>query len=272
MTLNAGMRTSGSGDKAVVRRLGIGYGFIGVVLFLTACAAEFGAPSASPREPAGRFYRPDGTGPLPAMVLLPPCGGLGRYVFEWAEFLKADGYVALAVDTLSPRRVTDLCLKGTHTVHEVAGDALDALTYLRSLPFVDQNRIGVMGWSHGAMAALVATSSQPRRGGFRVLVTFYPDCGYFVHGTIIPVLLLLGESDDWTPPGQCAKVATRLQQEGRPVVWKVYPGAAHGFDNVGFGNRVVTYRGFTMRYDPAATADAKARVREFLGQYLMRAP
>ncbi|MBI4609115.1 MAG: dienelactone hydrolase family protein [Candidatus Rokubacteria bacterium] len=264
------MLTHGGRQRVGFRRFGTRSVALGLVLSLTACASQVGVQSTTPPQPAGRLYRPEGPGRFPALVLLPTCAGLRPHVFDWAELLKAEGYVALAVDTLSPRGATDLCLKGKHTVHEVAGDAVEALVHLRSLPFVDQDRIGVIGWSHGAMAALVAIRSGPRGRGFRLAIAFYPDCGYVAYDTTIPVLLLLGEVDDWTPPGQCVKVTKQLQREGRPVVWKVYPGAHHGFDVAGFGNRTVVYRGYTMRYDPAATADAKERVRAFLAQHLRR--
>jgi len=193
---------------------------------------------------------------------------VGGYVFKQAELLKGEGYVAFAVDTLSPRRVTDLCLKGRHTVDDVAEDAFRALAYLRSLPFVERDRIGVMGWSHGAMAVLSAISTQPRSGGFQAAVVFYPDCAYFSQNTTVPLLLLLAELDDWTPPRQCAEMATRLQQQGQAVVYKVYPGAHHGFDQ--FRHQTVTYRGYTLGYNPVATADARATIRAFLNQYLRR--
>ena len=241
---------------------------LGLAVSLLACASEAVVQSTSTAQPAGRLYRPEGNGPFPAIVLLPACGGLGGYVFAQAELLKADGYVAFAVDTLSPRRATDLCLKGRHTVDDVAGDAFQALAYLRALPFVDRDRIGVMGWSHGAMAALTAISTQPRSGAFQVAVAFYPDCAYFSGNTAIPVLLLLGERDDWTPPGECVKTAARLQQQGRAVIYKVYPGAHHGFDQ--FRSQTVTYRGYTLGYDPVATADARASIRAFLVQHLRR--
>lgn len=241
---------------------------ITVVLSLLGCVSQVGTQSAPLSQPAGKLYRPSGNGPFPGMVLLPACGGLGGYVFGQAERLKAEGYVAFGVDTLSPRGVTDLCLKGRHTVDDVAGDAFQALAYLRSLPFVDRDRIGVMGWSHGAMAALTAISTQPRSNAFQVAVAFYPDCAYFSQNTAIPVLLLLGARDDWTPPEECVKTAIRLQQQGQAVIYKVYPGAHHGFDQ--FRSQTVTYRGYTLGYDPVATADARENIRAFLAQYLRR--
>ena len=54
------------------------------------------------------LVRPDGAGPLPAMVLLQTCGGLSKGIFEWANWLKSEGYAALIVDSFSPRGTTDV--------------------------------------------------------------------------------------------------------------------------------------------------------------------
>lgn len=243
-------------------------------------------PSISPSEPVtltGYLYRPEGAGPFPAMVLLHTIGGLRPHVFNWAEWLKAEGYVALAVDSLSPRGLSGISLARGQVrppgVHKVVEDALGAIVYLRSLHFVDRERIGVMGWSYGAMAALQAARERYGQlallygGPFRGAVAFYPECGYLAEDTRIPILLLLGEADDWTPPGLCVQVAKRLQQAGQTISWTVYPEAHHGFDQAELGSRFVKARGrFTLRYDSRATAEAKERVRSFLSQYVRGVP
>lgn len=242
-------------------------------------------PTASLSMPVtltGYLYRPEGTGPFPAMVLLHTIGGLRPHVFNWAEWLKAEGYVALAVDSFSPRgidpiRVARMEIRPPGIPIHVE-DAFGAEGYLRSLPFVDKERIGVMGWSYGAMAALQAASglyanlAQAAGSRFRAAVAFYPDCGYFAD-TRIPLLLLLGEADDWTPPGQCVREAKRLQQAGQTVILKVYPGVHHGFDQaeLGAGARIARGR-YTLKYDSLAFADARERVRAFLGQYVPQVP
>lgn len=246
-------------------------------LLLAGCAAQVEFQSASPHQPvtlAGTLYRPDGPGPFAAMVLLHTCAGLGPHVFDWAAWLKAEGYVALVVDSFSPpSRLKNVCGIGSNpSVYEVTADALGALAHLRSLPFVDQDRIGVMGWSYGGMAALQASNSvaQPPGGGFRVSVAFYASCDPYFASPVIPILLLLAEADDSTPSAPCVTAAERFQQLGRTVVWTVYPGAHHGFDKAELGATTVS-KGYTMKYDAAAAADAAKRVRAFLAQYLRRA-
>jgi hypothetical protein len=51
----------------------------------------------------GQLYRPDGPGAFPAVVVLPGCGGIQPLHHRWAHTLQQWGYVALLVDSLSPR-------------------------------------------------------------------------------------------------------------------------------------------------------------------------
>jgi len=256
-----------------MRRFGVRLLALGFVLFLGGCVSSIRFQTGSDEHTMidGYLFRPEGTGPFPAMVLLHTCGGIRPHVYDWAWWLKAQGYVALAVDSFSPRGISD-CWSGPRFKFDSAWDAIGALAYLRSLPFVDEERIGVMGWSLGAGEALLTTNEVgsvfPKRyddSRFRVAVSFYPPCNDLPHRPAIPILLLLGEADDWTPPFSCVERAKLLQQEGRKVFWKVYPGAHHGFDQ-DVRSRVI--RGHTLEYDGAATADSEKRVRAFLGQYL----
>ena len=108
----------------------------------------------------------------------------------------------------------------------------------------------------------------------RAAITFYPACtdnpGW---RDAPPLLMLLGARDDWTSPTRCARLAERMRLAGQPVEVVTYPNAQHGFDDAGL-RRPVTVRdarggrGATIAYDPAAHADARVRVREFLRRVL----
>ena len=220
----------------------------------------------------GTLAKPEGNGPFPAMVLLHGCSGLLASHTQWAASLGAEGYVTLLVDSHSPRRMTTSCV-GAGASGDRVWDALGALRYLRSLPFVAGDRIGVMGWSEGGSVALRA-SSDPlaayaiKAPGFRATVALYPGCGNNLSSdTTAPVLLLLGEKDDWTSPIPCVQIAKELQHASRPVEYVVYPRATHAFDEASLRG-VVTYLGHQLKYDPAATSDARKRIKVFLERHL----
>jgi dienelactone hydrolase len=264
-----------SREIAGVRRIWLAYAVLAIGLLVFGCTQSVRFPSASSQQRdmlVSSLYRPAGDGPFPALVLLHGCSGLGENALRWASWLKDEGYVALVVDSFYPRHISNICgPQGWMTlgVGDRVWDALGALTYLRSLPFVERDRIGVMGWSHGGATALRASGKrlQPPDGGFRVAVAFYPSCSGNLSNDSIPVLLLLGELDDWTPAEPCVEIAKRLSQEGAPVLWTVYPKAYHGFD---VQRRGRVYLGHYLDYNPWATSDSEGRIRTFLAQYLRR--
>ena len=219
----------------------------------------------------GDLYRPDRAGRLPAVVLLAPCGGVTQHMGEWASWLKQQGYVILIVDSFSPRGAANACHGESPKVADASRDALAALSYLKTLPFVDADRVAVVGWSHGGGAALYVSRLrrlEPELAGrpaFRAVVAFYPGCMFLDVQTQTPTLMLLAGRDDWTPPDQCLAAGDHLRQQQRPVSWVVYSNAYHAFDQPG---PMRTYLGHALAYDGAATNASREEVRTFLSVHL----
>ena len=164
-------------------------------------------------------------------------------------------------------------------------DASAALAHLRALPFVRRDRLGVMGLSWGAMAAIrLAGSSYQKRlahgaEGLRAIASFYPGCGsdspnlaaqatyQWGDDIVTPVMLLLGAIDDESPPHFCTDKADSLKARGQPISYKVYPNTTHAFDwrILGLQER----RGpFLYRYNPDATEDAWRDVKALFERHL----
>jgi dienelactone hydrolase len=116
-------------------------------------------------------------------------------------------------------------------------DVLGAVAYLAERPDVDPKRIGLVGWSNGASTVLAATNlHHPDVAAATVkpafAVAFYPDCAADLkrgYEPDAPLLMLLGQADDWTPAAPCRALA-RAAAEPRPQI-EVYAGAYHGFDD-----------------------------------------
>ncbi len=97
-----------------------------------------------------------------------------------------------------------------------------------------------------------------------------------VYQPITPLLILVGENDDWTPAKPCEELTERAEAAGYPVAIKVYPGAQHSFDGSAptryLPNRrnanSDTGRGATTGGDPAAWADAIREVTAFFAKEL----
>src|ERR671937_751231 len=128
---------------------------------------------------SGAVSKPTGGGPFPAMILLHGCGGPQPGNALWAAELNKWGYVTIEIDSFVHRGVREICTDPTRvTVSERVVDAYAALDYLRTLAFVDKDRIGAMGWSHGAMVVQLALwrhrgVDEPR---FKTGVAMYPRC------------------------------------------------------------------------------------------------
>jgi len=231
-------------------------------------AATVGAPSSgAPAE----LSVPEGPGPFPAVVVLHGCDGVGPHYRNWARQLRDWGYVAMLVDSFRPRGVYNVC----DQVMEVpplwqAQDAFAAADYLRGLPNVRADRIGVIGFSHGASAVmrtvLAGAVPQGHATPFAAAVAFYPGCGRPASPLATDTLILIGDADDWTPAPQCVTWRDQVQRAGHSVQLKIYPGALHNFD--GGPALPQVYVGHRVGRDAAAASDAIATTQAFFAQHL----
>jgi len=98
----------------------------------------------------GNLFKPEGNGRFPAVVVLHGCAGIDYHFRAWAEQLVEWGYVALIADSFRPRGVNRVCGKSYRVPGlERASDAYGAAIYLKQLPYVVSENIGLMGFSHG---------------------------------------------------------------------------------------------------------------------------
>ncbi len=234
----------------------------------------------------------------PALVLLHGCGGvfgrgplLAERYTELASRLAALGVQTLVVDSLTPRGERELCTQrlGQRKTTQLQRrrDALGALQWLAAQPGVDRTRIGLLGWSNGGSTVLAATNlahAEVTRAPVKpsLAVAFYPGCaterdrGYL---PAAPLLMLLGEADDWTPAAPCKELAAAARSEPRPQ-WVAFEGAHHGFDSTAavrlrtdVPNGATEKAGVHVGGHPQARALAAQRLQAFLrAQWQLPAP
>lgn len=227
----------------------------------------------------GHLSRPPGEGPFPAMVLLHGCAGIQPTHYRWSELLNEQGYVTLIPDSFSPRSVMNRCTQdaGPDMHQDRSLDAMGALAYLQSRADINVERIGIMGWSHGATMALETVS---RRGlasrknpAFELAITMFPYC-VADRRFDLPVLILIGEADDWSPAAYCRDLAAQNEPSGM-VTLITYARVFHAFDLMEVADGFAAYgpnqMQYWVKYDPRAHQDAIVRVRTFLTEH-MRAP
>jgi dienelactone hydrolase len=239
------------------------------------------------------LFRPDGAGPFPAVVAMHGCAGLYRKdgktaarEADWAMRLRDGGFAVLLVDSFGSRGQGSQCRVPTDdrdilTFRERASDAFAALAYLQSRADVIKDRISLLGWSNGGLTVLHVVRQAAERAkddGFAKAIAFYPPCrDALTRGnwrTRIPLLILIGEADDWTPPEPCRALAEDASRDGGPVSLVSYPGAYHDFDHPDLPVRRLTGLSATpgnsgaahVGSNPAAREDAYTRVLEFLAR------
>ncbi|HEX7928094.1 MAG TPA: dienelactone hydrolase family protein [bacterium] len=239
-----------------------------------------------------KVYVPKGEGPFPAMVVMHHCAGIRSVTVEWTQRLVEWGYVVAVPDSFTPRGYPKgVCGDGSKVGYVTrATDAYAALHLLEQRKDVIAAHIGVMGHSHGGMTTLatasnaIAKTAQSRAGAtetFHAAVAFYPWCGddttAFTYGngptymTRVPLLMLVGAMDDWTPAAACEDLAKASIRGNQPVQITVYPDARHSFDGVAPVIKVAEARkgkGATIGGNPAARAASIVATRAFLADHL----
>jgi dienelactone hydrolase len=219
------------------------------------------------------LYTPSGAGPYPVVMLLHGCGGVTPNIPAWAQWLQSEGYAALAVHSFPGRGLRNVCADSSPLFPAMrAADVFAAAAKVQAMGIVDRDRLALIGFSHGGSTALAAWRTQPQHPNvtLRAIVAFYPGCRHRRPANVgTPLLILIGDKDDWTPAEGCRQLAEAARQASRPVTLIVYPDAAHHFDGAHLKKRTYVSiarggQGATIEYSPAAHADAEKQVKQFL--------
>jgi dienelactone hydrolase len=234
---------------------------------------ELETPLARSPPLQGYLRQPGGRGPSPAVVLLHDCAGNWRRLDEtWGKPIASWGYVTLTVDSFGPRGIKNTCGGGAG---RLAFDAYRALGFLVKQPFVDPDRVAVLGFSQGARLALASVEhgslEQTSASKFHAAIAFYPPCRTFRGNMTVPTLILIGELDDWTPAEECRNMVegrddwgvSRQKGEGIPARLIVFPGAYHAFDSPAL-RTPIQYFGHHLEFNQEAADRAAEALRDFL--------
>lgn len=251
--------------------------------------------SSAPSEPDMGIYKPAGPGPFPALILSHNCAGIMDHIGDWTNLLVTAGYVAFVVDSFTQRyiRLGENCkFPPRMNTSESTLDAYHALEHLAGQPYVDKERIGLLGFSWGAMVGLLAARKdiadilprQRRELRFRAVASLYPHCfipeirlpqggamsvEWLGPATDRPLLVLMGERDEETPPKFCLPRLEALKAAGANVDWQVYPGATHFWDGRRYsGHANDTFYGVkhVIRFNAEVTRASQQRVLQFMAR------
>ena len=212
-------------------------------------------------------------------------GPMGQDVTnEWSaginEILARHGFIVFTIDNRGTGfRGTDFDAPLYRHMGKVeVADQLVGVDYLRSLDFVDPDRIGMWGWSYGGYMTLMSLFKHP--DVFAAGVSGAPVTDWTLYDThyterylgtpqnnaegyeasavfpyaenlAAPLLLIHGMADDNVLFTNSTKLMKTLQDEGRPFDVMTYPGSKHGLTRV-----------------PATGRHAYAHILRFFRQHL----
>lgn len=214
----------------------------------------------------GYLARPMKAGQYPGVIVIHQNIGLDDHVRDVARRFAKEGYVALAPDFLSRHGGTMKANpkgEGLSNIRELAPaqgvveDAEAGIRYLRVLPDVRRDRIGVVGFCWGGGMAFI-TATQAR--DIKATVVYYgasPDPLDLVKNIQAPVMAHYGEKDAGITKGVPATEAA-MKKYNKVYDYKIYPGAGHAFNDDSRPDR----------YTAAAAKEAWERTMEFFKKQL----
>lgn len=188
----------------------------------------------------GTLTYPQGTvGNVPAMVIMHSSGGINNSIGEWSETFLKMGIATFVVDSFGPRGISTTTEDQTQiTSGTSVVDALMALKTVAAQPKVDPKRIGVIGFSRGALAAATSSFESVRAAvlgadnplKFALHVPFYGGCTQVGTPTKSPILLFAAAHDDFVSIGSCNDAVSKMKEKGANIEYVVYSHVFHGFD------------------------------------------
>ena len=203
----------------------------------------------------GYWFPVNAKEPRPAVITLHGCNGalddsahLNRSWMRDAGWFNAEKMHLLVLDSFTPRGLKSICdippMRRTIQEEDRRNDVFAAIQWLAQQPGVDRNRIVIMGRSHGGQTALSvldrsdkavqAQTIQPR-----AVIALYPGCVKFTkmwnYELSAPLLLMIGESDDWTQAKYCVELHEKVKRAQKNATFElhVFPNSYHAFDSTG---------------------------------------
>jgi dienelactone hydrolase len=229
-------------------------------------------------------YIPDDQGRFPTLIAIPGCSGISsdnlaaeksnpqlregdhlfrRHYRDMAEKLKAEGFVVLLIDINSAEGLLTAC-GGKIENERMAVYVNEAVAWAKELPFVDPDQMHLIGWSMGGRAVLKWLHG-PRSEAetVRSTIAVYPGCSGLETLTIpIPILMLLGGSDDIAIPSVCEELVDSVPIKQHITV-EMYPGARHGFDILDAPPVLDEGNGITIGYQREAAEASWLAILQF---------
>lgn len=196
----------------------------------------------------GYLTQPEAPGRYPAVIVIQEIWGVNSHIQGVTDRLPSPGYVGLAPALfhregrmtfgLHEEMNTAFAWMGQCTDANLIADVKAAVDYLKSQPFVQPDRIGIVGFCFGGRVAYQAAGNIP---DLKASVVFYggrilqplggsgPSPLEQTTNINAPILGLFGEEDQNPAPDDVATIEAELKKQGKSYEFHMYQGSGHGF-------------------------------------------
>ncbi len=215
----------------------------------------------STRNTKGFLARPKEPGTYPAVIVIHEIWGLDDHIKDVASRLAREGYAALAVDLFEGKIVSKLeegrALREKFTEEKILADLNGAFNYLKSLSYVNPNRVGSVGFCMGGGLSLLLACHNRELAAPVIFYGRNPSPIELVKNLQCPILGNYAGADMAITESDINLLKQTLTKYGKKFDIKIYPGAPHAF----FNDTAESYR-------PEAAKDAWQRTLNFFNKQL----
>src|SRR6266540_3124928 len=185
---------------------------------------------------------PDAAERHPAILVIQGMHGIASFEIEFAERLAENGFVAAVPDMFhrGPAAFSNEELgqrrRGSMSDPLVHTDVNATLEFLKSRPYVDAERIGIVGFCMGGRVSYLIAATNPE---IRAAADFYgggihrgedgPNPIELTPNIRCPVIIFDGEQDEHPSPEEVRRTEVELVRHGVRHEVHIYPDVGHGF-------------------------------------------
>ena len=214
--------------------------------------------------------------PAPAVVVIQEIWGVNSHIQYVTDRLPSQGYVGLApamfhrqgrmVQCLHEEMDTALGFMGGCKDDEIVADVQAAVDYLKAQPFVQSERIGIVGFCFGGRVSYLAAcnisdlSASVVFYGGRIMASLGGEGASPFSQTAnisAPILGLFGEEDQNPTPEDVDKISAEMTTHNKLHEFHMYPGCGHGF-----------HCNARSSYRPESARDAWGKAMAWFDKYL----
>jgi len=185
----------------------------------------------------------DSTNPnkkYPLIIGVAGSEGWKNHHYDYMKMYQDLGYATFELNSFQSRNIKSTVGKQNQvTVAAMVFDAYKALETLSEHKSIDKDKVSITGWSLGggvtlfsAWNPIIKTLGESVK--FASHLAFYPPCFFDfedMNFSEVPIHILIGELDDWTPAKPCDDFVGKLAKSNINIT--VYESSHHGFDREG---------------------------------------